>query len=147
MNALLVNILNHTMNYGARIIKMPTQKREIYKCEICGNIVEVLHEGAGQLVCCGESMKLQEENSEGKYAEKHAPIIEENEEGVLVKVGAVEHPMESDHYIEWIEISTEKGESKKFLKPGEKPQALFPVKAKIISARMYCNLHGLWKSK
>ena len=124
-----------------------TKKRQIYKCEICGNIVEVLHEGVGQLVCCGKPMNLMEEQSEGEYAEKHAPVIEKNEEGVLVKVGAVEHPMEEKHYIEWIEISTEKGSSKKFLKPGEKPEASFPIKAENIQSRMYCNIHGLWKSK
>lgn len=124
-----------------------TKQKEIYKCEVCGNIVEVLHEGAGQLVCCGQPMKLIEEQFEGEYAEKHAPVIEKNEEGVLVKVGAIEHPMEPEHYIEWVEISTEKGSSKKFLKPGEKPEAVFPVKAENIKARMYCNIHGLWKSK
>ena len=121
-----------------------TQKFEIYKCEVCGNIAEVLHEGAGELVCCGQPMKLQKENSKGEYAGKHAPVIEKNAEGVLVKVGAVEHPMEQKHYIEWIEIFTDKGRSKKFLKPGDKPEAVFPVKAKNIQARMYCNVHGLW---
>ena len=125
---------------------MATEKFQIYKCEICGNIVEVLHEGAGELVCCGQPMKLQQENSEGEYAEKHAPVIERNDGGVLVKIGAVEHPMEEEHYIEWIEIFTEKGRSKKFLKPGEKPEVVFPVKAENIKARMYCNVHGLWTS-
>jgi superoxide reductase len=123
-----------------------TNQKEIYKCEVCGNIVEVLHSGKGTLVCCGQDMKLMEEQSEGEYAEKHAPVIEKNEEGVDVKVGKVEHPMEDKHYIEWVEISTDKGESKKFLKPGEKPEAKFPVK-KDVNARMYCNVHGLWKNK
>ncbi len=123
-----------------------TSKREIYKCEICGNIVEVLHEGAGTLVCCGQPMKLQKENTIDASKEKHIPIIDENAEGVVVKVGSVPHPMEEKHYIEWIEITTEKGESKKFLNPGEKPEVKFPVKTKIISVRAYCNLHGLWKS-
>jgi len=126
---------------------MPTKKREIYKCEICGNIIEILHNGAGQLVCCGEFMNMLKENSEGDYAEKHSPVIEKNDEGINIKVGNVEHPMEEKHYIEWIEISTEKGESKKFLKPGEKPEVLFPVKNGNLKSRMYCNVHGLWKNK
>ncbi len=121
-----------------------TKKFEIYKCEICGNIIEVLHEGAGELVCCGQPMKLLEEQSKGKYAEKHAPVIEKNQEGVLVKIGSVPHPMEPEHYIEWVEIFTDKGRSKKFLKPSEKPEAVFPVKTENIKARMYCNVHGLW---
>lgn len=123
-----------------------TKKSEIYKCEVCGNIVEVLHEGAGTLVCCGKPMILKEEQESGEYAEKHAPVKMNNEEGVVVNVGKVEHPMEEKHYIEWIEISTDRGESKKFLKPGEKPEAKFPVK-KEIKTRMYCNIHGLWKGE
>jgi superoxide reductase len=122
-----------------------TRKGQIYKCEICGNIVEVLDEGAGQLVCCGEPMKLMEEKTEDEGKEKHVPIIERNEEGVKIKVGSVPHPMTEEHYIEWIEISTEKGTSKKFLKPGDLPEAVFPVKAQNIYARIYCNIHGLWK--
>ncbi len=124
-----------------------TEKKQIYKCEICGNIVEVLHEGTGELVCCKEPMKLQSENTIDASTEKHVPVIKENKEGVIVKVGSVEHPMDEDHYIEWIEISTDKGSSKKFLKPGDPPQVRFPVKAKRITARAYCNLHGLWKSE
>jgi len=124
-----------------------TQLKEVYKCEICGNIVEVIHNGIGELVCCGKPMIHQQEQSEGEYAEKHAPVIEKDSEGVIVKVGSVEHPMEDKHYIEWIEISTDKGYSRKFLKPGEKPQASFPVKAEIKKARMYCNIHGLWTNK
>lgn len=123
-----------------------TSKSQIYKCEICGNIIEVLHQGADALVCCGQPMKLQEENTIDASKEKHIPIIGENEQGVIIKVGSELHPMEPEHYIEWIEISTEKGESKKFLKPNEKPHAMFPIKADNIKARCYCNIHGLWKS-
>ncbi|MFW5847046.1 MAG: desulfoferrodoxin [Nanoarchaeota archaeon] len=123
-----------------------TKKGEIYKCEICGNIVEVLHEGSGGLVCCGQPMKPQEENTVDATLEKHVPIIEENSEGVIIKVGSVEHPMTEEHYIEWIEIITENGTGKKYLKPGEKPEVKFPVKTKILFARAYCNLHGLWVS-
>jgi superoxide reductase len=124
-----------------------TEKKQIYKCEVCGNIIEVLHDGVGTLVCCGQPMKLMEEKIKDVGNEKHVPIIEKNEEGVKVKVGSVPHPMTEEHHIEWIEISTEKGESKKFLKPGESPESLFPVKNKNIKSREYCNLHGLWKSK
>jgi len=124
-----------------------TQLRQIYKCNICGNIVEVLHAGQGELVCCGQPMILQQENTVDASKEKHVPVIEKNEQGVIVKIGSEPHPMTEEHYIEWIEISTEKGSSKKFLKPGDKPEALFPVKAENIKARAYCNLHGLWKSE
>jgi superoxide reductase len=123
-----------------------TQKKEVYKCEICGNIIEVLHNGVGTLVCCGQPMKLMLEKTQEEGNEKHIPVIQENEEGVNVKVSSVEHPMTKEHYIEWIEISTEKGESKKFLTPEDKPEANFPVKNKNIKAREYCNIHGLWKN-
>lgn len=146
MNVLHANILKVIMKFGVRITKM-TEKFEIYKCEVCGNIVEVLHEGAGQLVCCGEAMKLQEEKTKDEGREKHVPVIEKNEDGVLIKVGEVPHPMSDEHYIEWIEISTEKGEAKKFLKPGDKPEINFPVKAEKVKARIYCNIHGLWESE
>jgi superoxide reductase len=123
-----------------------TNKKEIYKCEVCGNIVEVLHDGVGTLVCCGQPMNLMKEKTEEEGNEKHIPVILENEEGVNVKIGSVEHPMTEEHYIEWIEISTENGESKKFLTPDDKPEANFPVKNKNIKAREYCNIHGLWKN-
>ncbi|MFC1666141.1 desulfoferrodoxin [Nanoarchaeota archaeon] len=120
-----------------------TNQKEIYKCEICENIIEVLHSGKGVLVCCNQNMKLMKEQSGGEYAEKHAPVIEKNNEGVVINVGKTDHPMEENHYIEWVEILTDKGISKKFLKPGEKPNVKFPVK-KDVKSRMYCNLHGLW---
>lgn len=116
--------------------------KEVYKCEICGNIVEVLNSGGGTLVCCGEDMKLMKENGDDNASkEKHVPIIKDK----TVSVGSIAHPMEESHYIEWIEATSEKGErSKVFLKAGEKPEAVFSFKVK--SARAYCNLHGLWKS-
>ena len=121
--------------------------RGIYKCEICGNIVEVLHEGIGALVCCGEEMKLMEEKTEDSSVEKHVPYIEKTENGILVKVGQnQDHPMEEKHYIEWIQILANGAYYRKFLKPGDKPQALFKIKADKITAREYCNIHGLWKS-
>ena len=117
------------------------EKKEIYKCEVCGNIVEVVHEGAGILICCGQPMVLQKENTVDASVEKHVPVIE----GKKVKVGSVPHPMSSEHYIEWIEATSEDGEiAKVFLKPDSKPEAKFCFKP--VSARAYCNLHGLWKS-
>jgi len=121
--------------------------RGIYKCEICGNIVEVLHEGIGALVCCGEEMKLMEEKTEDSSVEKHVPYIEKTENGVLVKVGQnQDHPMEEKHYIEWIQLLADEKSYRQFLKPGDKPQALFEIKADKVTAREYCNIHGLWKS-
>ncbi len=118
---------------------------EIYKCEVCGNIVEVLHGGDGELVCCGEPMKLMVENKVDAAKEKHVPVIEKISGGVKVKIGSVAHPMEDKHYIEWIEIIADGKVYRQFLKPGEKPEASFQVTADKIQAREYCNLHGLWK--
>ncbi len=125
-----------------------TSRGQIWKCNVCGNIIEVLHEGADSLVCCGQPMNLQESKAEEEGNEKHKPIIEADGGGVVVKVGSVPHPMEDKHYIEWIEISTVEGTAKKFLKPGDEPVAKFPVKVDIseVKARAYCNVHGLWKS-
>ena len=123
-----------------------TEIKEIYKCDICGNIVEVLHDGAGELVCCGEAMRLLKENTTDASVEKHVPVIEIGSNGtVTVKVGSVAHPMEEKHYIEWIELIADGRSYRKFLKPGEKPEAVFMCKAEKLSAREYCNLHGLWK--
>ncbi|MGB5985965.1 MAG: desulfoferrodoxin [Desulfobacterales bacterium] len=118
---------------------------EIYKCEACGNIVEVLHGGDGELVCCGEPMKLMVENKVDAAKEKHVPVIEKISGGVKVTVGSVAHPMEDKHYIEWIEIIADGKAYRQFLKSGEKPEASFQVTADKIQAREYCNLHGLWK--
>jgi len=121
--------------------------RGIYKCEICGNIVEVLHEGQGDLVCCGEEMKEMEAKTEDSSTEKHVPYVEKTDEGILVKIGENEdHPMIEKHYIEWIQIIADGKSYRKFLKPGDKPQALFEIKANDIIAREYCNIHGLWKN-
>lgn len=122
-----------------------TKKLEIYKCEICGNIVEVLHEGAGQLVCCGQPMKLLVENTTDAAQEKHVPVLEKTAQGYLVKVGSVPHPMEEKHYIEWVELVADGRAYRQFLHPGEKPEAVFSVVGKEVYAREYCNIHGLWK--
>ena len=119
---------------------------EVYKCEICGNIVEVLHGGAGELVCCGQPMKLMKENTVDAAKEKHVPVIEKTDKGILVKVGSVAHPMEDKHYIEWIELLADRKAYRQFLNPGEKPEALFTIKADKAEAREYCNLHGHWKA-
>ena len=122
--------------------------KKIYKCERCGNIVDVLHEGPGSLVCCGVEMVVMEENSVDAANEKHVPIIEKTDKGIIVKVGEIDHPMAEEHYIEWIEVINGDYSQKKFLKPGDKPQTEFyvPFNENLV-ARSYCNLHGLWKSK
>ena len=122
------------------------EKLQIYKCEICGNIVEILHVGGGELVCCGQPMNLQVEKISDQGSEKHVPVIEKTDQGILVKVGSVPHPMEEKHYIEWIEVIIDGNLYVKFLKPGDKPEALFSVKADKVSAREFCTVHGLWKS-
>lgn len=124
-----------------------TERLQIYKCEICGNIVEVLHEGAGTLVCCGQPMKLLTENTTDASVEKHVPVVEKNGNIVKVKVGSVPHPMEEKHYIEWVQVITEKAAYRKFLKPGEAPEATFEISEDIVKAREYCNLHSLWADK
>jgi len=123
-----------------------TARLQIYKCEVCGNIVEVLHEGAGELVCCGQPMKLLVANTVDAAKEKHVPVIEKTASGVTVKVGSVTHPMEEKHYIEWIEIIADGKAFRQFLKPGDAPEAVFEIKANKIEAREHCNLHGLWKA-
>jgi len=123
-----------------------TEQKQIYKCNICGNIVEVLHASAGQLVCCGQPMERLEEKIENVGQEKHVPIIEKTETGVKVKVGSILHPMEEKHYIEWIEIIADGRSYRKFLKPGDKPEVKFEIEAEEIKAREYCNIHGFWKS-
>ena len=119
---------------------------EVYKCNTCGNIVEVVHANTGELNCCGQSMERLKENTEDSVEEKHFPVMERGEGSVTVKIGEVAHPMDGDHYIEWIELVTENGVDRKYLKPGDKPEAEFVVSGKKISARAYCNLHGLWAS-
>ena len=122
------------------------EKLQVYKCNLCGNIVEVLHGGDGELVCCGKPMQLMKENTTDAAKEKHVPVIEKVEGGVKVKVGSVAHPMEEKHYIEWIELIADGKAYRQFLKPGDKPEAVFNVKANSVVAREYCNLHGLWKA-
>ena len=124
-----------------------TKKLQVYKCEVCGNIVEVLHEGVGELVCCGQAMKLYEENTEDAATEKHVPVIEKIDGGYKVTVGSAPHPMEEKHYIEWIQLFADGDTFRHFLNPGDAPEAVFKVSAESVSAREYCNVHGLWKGE
>lgn len=121
-------------------------KLEVYKCEKCGNIVEVLHGGAGTLVCCGAPMVLLDEQTADASTEKHVPVMEKMDHGVKVKVGSVPHPMEDAHHIEWIEIVAGGKAYREFLKPGGAPEATFCVDGKIEALREYCNVHGLWRA-
>ncbi len=131
-----------------------TEQKQIYKCFVCGNVVEILHTGVGELVCCNKTMQLMEEKTKEdlEVTEKHLPVIEElppdacrGKDGFKIKVGQIKHPMEENHHIEWIEINTVNGKSgKKFLKPNDEPESVFQARVDIESARAYCNVHGLW---
>ncbi len=123
-----------------------TEKLQIYKCEVCGNMVEMIHAGAGELVCCGQPMKLFVENTVDAAVEKHVPVVEKIDGGVKVKVGSVAHPMEEKHFIEWIEVIADGKAYRQFLKPGSAPEATFAIEAAQLTVREYCNLHGLWKA-
>ncbi|MFZ0613913.1 MAG: desulfoferrodoxin [Desulfobacterales bacterium] len=122
------------------------EQLQVYKCEVCGNIVEVLHGGEGELVCCGKPMVLMKENTVDAAKEKHVPVIEKVDGGYKVKVGSAAHPMEEKHYIEWVELIADGKAYRQFLKPGQAPEAVFKIDAAGVTAREYCNLHGLWKS-
>lgn len=121
------------------------KEKQVYKCNVCGNIVEVLYAGGGELVCCGQPMGLLEEKTKDEGLEKHVPVIEKTEKGIKVKVGSIPHPMEEKHYIQWIEVVTDNGVYRKHLKPKDMPEAEFEIKDKILKVREYCNVHGLWK--
>lgn len=122
------------------------KKLEVYKCEVCGNIVEVTHEGEGVLTCCDRPMVLLVENVVDASKEKHVPVIEKIEGGYRVKIGSIPHPMEEKHYIEWIELIADGKVYREFLQPGNTPEAIFKIEANQVIAREYCNLHGLWKA-
>ncbi|HMM60236.1 MAG TPA: desulfoferrodoxin [Candidatus Rifleibacterium sp.] len=124
-----------------------TKLHNVYKCEICGNIIEVVHPGAPALVCCSMEMKLMEEKTADSAVEKHVPVIEKTANGIKVKVGSVPHPMDEKHFIEWIEVIAGNQKFVRFLKPGEPAEAEFWVKNSPITVREYCNIHGLWKNE
>ena len=121
------------------------ERLQIYKCMLCGNIVEVLHGGDGELVCCGEPMNKLVEQTADASTEKHVPVIEKVNGGIKVKVGSVPHPMEEKHYIEWIEVLADGKAYRQFLAPGQAPEAVFDIEADSVKAREHCNVHGLWK--
>lgn len=123
-----------------------TQQLELYKCNICGNIIEVMHPGAQALVCCGQPMQLQKENTVDAAKEKHVPVIEKIDGGYKVSVGSIAHPMEEKHYIQWIELIAGSQVLTQFLHPGNVPAAIFKTDATSVTAREYCNLHGQWMS-
>lgn len=123
-----------------------TIQKQVYRCNVCGNIVEVLHAGKGELVCCGQPMELLQEKTADIGLEKHVPVVKTTDKGIKVKVGDVPHPMEEKHYIEWIEIIADGDIHRKFLMPGDKPEAEFEIGPRKVAAREYCNIHGLWKS-
>ncbi|MEI6786876.1 MAG: desulfoferrodoxin [bacterium] len=123
-----------------------TNRSEIYKCEVCGNIVEVVHASGGTLVCCGAEMKRLSENTVDASKEKHIPVVERLTNGFKVTVGSVPHPMEEKHFIEWIELIAGDTVLRQYLKPGQPAIAVFEgVKATTVVVREFCNLHGLWK--
>ena len=121
------------------------EKLQIYKCKACGNIVEVLHGGAGELVCCEAPMELLDEKTADAATEKHVPVIEKIDGGYKVKVGSVPHPMTEEHFIEWIELLADGKAYRQFLEPGVAPEAIFHIEGNSVSAREHCNIHGLWK--
>ncbi len=123
-----------------------TKRSQIFRCELCGNIVDVVHESAGELSCCGQAMKLYEENTTDAAQEKHVPVVEKVDGGFKVIVGSVAHPMAEDHLIEWIELLTGEDVLRHFLKAGEEPLAVFKTEATDVTARAFCNQHGFWKS-
>lgn len=123
------------------------QLREVYKCETCGNIVEFVHAGKGALVCCGQPMKQLKENSVDAALEKHVPVLSLNGTTAAVTVGSVAHPMDPDHYIEFIELLTAARVYRAELTPGKAPEASFDIHGEVIGARAYCNKHGLWKNQ
>ena len=122
-------------------------KLEIYKCEICGNIVEVLHGGVGKLVCCNKPMRRFAENTVDAAVEKHVPVIEKTDAGIKVDVGSAPHPMAKEHYIEWVQILANGKAYRIFLEPETDPGGTFDIPQGEVVAREYCNVHGLWKSE
>ncbi|MFC1503979.1 desulfoferrodoxin [Spirochaetota bacterium] len=123
------------------------KRNEVYKCNVCGNVVVLVNAGGGELVCCNKPMELLKEKTADEGKEKHLPIIEEEGKGIIVKVGGIQHPMEDKHYIQWIEVQTKENVCRKYLRPGDTPEAVFNAKMEDVTlAREYCTLHGLWKS-
>jgi superoxide reductase len=126
---------------------MATVRLQVYQCSVCGNQVEVTRAGAGTLVCCNQPMNLQSENTTDAAQEKHVPVVEQADGGIRVQVGSVPHPMQKEHWIEWIEVIAGGKSSRLFLEPGDPPEAVFPLGEQQFTVRAFCNLHGLWKAE
>jgi superoxide reductase len=124
-----------------------TELNQIYKCNVCGNMVELVHASVGTLVCCGQPMQLMKENTVDASKEKHVPVVEKTKDGFKIKIGSIPHPMEEKHYIEWIEVIDDGKVKRRYLKPGDTPEWEVCCMAKNVIVREYCNLHGLWASK
>lgn len=128
------------------------KKLQVFKCDSCGSVVEELRESDCDPACCGNPMRLLAENSTDAAKEKHVPVVERRPDGILVRVGSIAHPMEADHWIEWIEVLVPgagggfAASYRAFLNPGDKPEAFFPVTAAGVVVREHCNKHGLWKA-
>jgi superoxide reductase len=143
---------NHILKFFVKNIDLDnmTEKKQIYRCNICGNIIEVLQIGTGELNCCNQAMKILKEKTGDIGPEKHIPIIEKTDAGVKIKVGKLPHPMKDEHCIEWVEIISDNRIYRNYLLPGDPPEVEFDVKIEDINqvrARQYCSIHGLWKSK
>jgi len=125
-----------------------TELNNIYRCNTCGHMTEIINEGTGELVCCDQKMELLEERQLDVGAEKHIPIIEKDGNNIVVKLGEVPHPMLEEHYICFIELFVGDKIYRKFLKASDDPKAVFEVCADMndLKARAYCNIHGLWPS-
>lgn len=122
-----------------------TERLQVHKCELCEIVAEVLAGGAGVLVCCGQPMQLLKENAVDAAREKHVPVIERVQGGMRIKVGSMPHPMEAQHFVQWVEVVADGKICRQFLQPGQAPEAMFKIEGKQVAAREYCNLHGLWK--
>jgi len=132
----------------AAAAERPEEARsQVYLCQECGAIVEILVPGEASLVHCGKPMELLEEQTAPAAEEKHVPVIEKVDGGFKVTVGSSPHPMTDRHWIEWIDLIADGKTYRQFLDPGDKPEAVFCVDAKEVSAREHCNLHGLWKDR
>lgn len=126
---------------------MAAQRSQVYQCSVCGNVVELLHVGSGTLVCCGVPMRLLSENTTDAAEEEHVPVVDHSQRGLLVKVGSVAHPMEQKHLIEGIQVAADGRSCRQFFRPGDLPEAQFPMEADGPVARAFCNVHGLWKGE
>ncbi len=121
--------------------------KDFYRCSICGNIVGMIEDGGGELVCCGQPMDLLKANTTDAATEKHVPVLTRDGNVLTVKVGSVDHPMAEEHYIQWICVVQGNRTQRAALKPGEAPMAEFVIGDGPVVAYEYCNLHGLWKAE